>query len=76
MDRSPVDPWHADTMAIPSTFSLPQLEHQLHALSAEIDTETNERRKDYLCAAYQALKWARNPDGSAPPSDHDASECL
>lgn len=55
---------------VPSSFSLPVLEHELNELSFEIDHETDEHRKDWLCAAYQALNWARCPDGFAPPSQY------
>jgi hypothetical protein len=55
---------------IRATTSLLLLDLELSALSQQIDTETNPIRRNYLCAAYQALRWARNPDGYAPPSEH------
>ncbi len=62
---------HGKLMTVPSTLSLPAIEMELADLSCQIDRETNERRKDWLCAAYQALLWARNPDGYGLPSSYE-----
>ena len=60
---------HQKLMLVHPTLSLPILEDEINHLSALIDRETDLEHAKWLCAAYQALKWARNPDAYAAPSE-------
>lgn len=44
------------------------LDEQIMTLSEMIDAASPGPRRDCLCAAFQALQWARCPTGFAPPS--------
>lgn len=44
------------------------LDEQIMTLSEMIDATPPGPRQDCLCAAFQALQWARCPTGFAPPS--------
>jgi hypothetical protein len=49
--------------------SVPLIEDQIDRISDEIEATDDEERKTYLCATYQALRWALQPDDYAPPSE-------
>jgi hypothetical protein len=59
---------------LPATLNLAAMDSEIENLSRQIDAERDERRKAWLCAAYQALRWARNPDGYAAPSGCEPPE--
>lgn len=46
-----------------------KLTAEIIALDVAIQSECDGPRKDYLCAAFQALNWARAPNAFAPPSE-------
>ena len=43
------------------------LDEQIVLLDAEITANRFPERYEYLCAAFQALNWARSPDAFASP---------
>lgn len=67
--RGDGDEIHKRKMTQPANVSVQKINEELDALDAAIANEAHPRVKEYLCAAYQALCWARNPNGYAAPSD-------
>ena len=43
------------------------LDEQIVLLDAEIKANRFPERREYLCAAFQVLNWARSPDAFASP---------
>jgi hypothetical protein len=64
------DAFHAQKLRFPAALSLPILEDEINHLSVLIDIEVDIDRAKYLCATYQALCWARNPNLYAAPSEN------
>lgn len=60
---------HERKMTMPSDLNINTVERELDNLEHAINVEAHPRTKGYLCAAYQALHWARNPNGHAAPSE-------
>lgn len=63
------DPITDFKLTLDPKIDLYKIDTQIYALSNEIDAEPDGPKHDFLCASFQALMWARNPDIHTAPLD-------